>query len=105
MNDIPKQETSNRRFRSVATVLLALFILIPSLYGFGSKLREFVLLTDAGSDGIFAMTPVVNYLLASAGFFFMLLWAMINGMFRDIEQPKNDLLATERLLDQNSTRT
>ena len=41
----------------------------------------------------------MNYLLASAGFFCLLVWAAWNGMFRDIEKPKDEMLANEALLD------
>jgi hypothetical protein len=42
----------------------------------------------------------VNYLLASLGFFCLFLWAILHGMFRDIEQPKTTMLETERMLDE-----
>jgi hypothetical protein len=42
---------------------------------------------------------MMNYLLASLGFFFLLLWAAARGMFRDIERPKYEMLERERLLD------
>jgi nitrogen fixation-related uncharacterized protein len=44
---------------------------------------------------------VVNYLLASLGFFCLLMWAALNGMFRDLEQPKYNMLENERELDRN----
>ena len=83
----------------VITAILAVLILIPSIYGFGSKLIEFVALVSGDVDGIFAISPVANYLFASAGFFFLLLWATVNGMFHDIEAPKYDLLDQEEKLD------
>ena len=43
-------------------------------------------------DGVFAITPIVNYLLASLGFFFLFCWAIRHGMFRDIERPKYTML-------------
>ena len=42
-------------------------------------------------NGAFAITPMVNYLLASLGFLCLLLWATRNGMFRDIESAKERL--------------
>jgi hypothetical protein len=41
----------------------------------------------------------MNYLLASLGFFCLLLWAAANGMWRDVEQAKLDMLEREKLLD------
>ena len=86
-------------WRSRITLLLAVAILIPSLWGFGSKFVEFVQLYRGDVDGAFAVAPVINYLLASAGFFLLLLWATMNGMFHDIERPKYTLLDREELLD------
>ncbi len=91
------------RERSMAwtiTIVFGVIILIPSLLGFVMKFRELVTLTHGPSeDGGFAITPVINYLLASVGFFFLLLWAALNGMFRDLERPKYLMLDNERELD------
>lgn len=85
----------------IITAILAVLIIIPSIYGFGSKLAEFIALVRGDVDGIFAISPVANYLFASTGFFFLLLWATANGMFHDIEAPKFDLLDQEEKLDQH----
>ncbi len=92
------------RWAQRVTIGLALAILIPSLWGFGSKFYEFVHLYRGASDGAFAIAPILNYLLASGGFFLLLLWAARNGMFRDIERPKYELLEREKQLDQPSGR-
>jgi hypothetical protein len=81
------------------TLVLALCILLPSLWGFGSKLAEFVALARGDADGAFAIAPLANYLLASLGFLFLFGWAALNGMFRDIERPKYTMLENERRLD------
>ena len=84
----------------VVTIIFAVLILIPSMLGFVMKFMELVNLTQGDADGGFAITHVVNYLFASAGFFFLLLWAAINGMFNDLEKPKHLMLKNERLLDE-----
>ena len=89
------------------TVALGVLILIPSMAGFVMKFLEFAALAESSSagdggglaDGAFAVTPVINYLLASAGFFFLLLWAALNGMFSDLERPKYFMLKNEQELD------
>ncbi|MFM7131107.1 MAG: hypothetical protein ACKO85_17645 [Isosphaeraceae bacterium] len=53
------------------TVIFAVLILVPCFIGFGNKLREFMLLYSGQVDGLFAISPIVNYLLASTGFFFL----------------------------------
>lgn len=91
--------TQDSRVRSVVTLLLAIAILIPSLWGFGTKFYEFVILARGDVEGVFAVTPVINYLLASLGFLCLFGWAAANGMFHDIEQPKRTMLDNEQRLD------
>jgi len=95
----PRQRSWHRRRWTFLQLALALGILIPALYGFGTKFREFLILYGSGEEGAFTLMPIVNYLLSSLGFFFLFLWAMLHGMFRNIEQPKHDLLANEDRLD------
>ena len=83
----------------IITIVFGVLILIPSMLGFVMKFMELVSLTQGEVDGGSAITPVVNYLLASAGFFFLLLWAAINGMFNDLEKPKYLMLENEERLD------
>ena len=90
---------NSARLRSWITLILAILILIPSLWGFGSKFLEFVHVYRGQADGAFAVAPILNYMLASAGFFLLLLWAAMNGMFHDIERPKYALLEREAELD------
>lgn len=90
----------------IITIVFAVLILIPSMLGFVMKFMELIALTQLSpgeTDGGFAITPVVNYLLASAGFFFLLLWAAINGMFNDLEKPKHLMLENEEKLDAATT--
>ena len=84
------------------TVLMAVLILIPSGYGFVGKFIELVHVYQGNSDGAFAVGPVMNYVLASLGFFCLLLWAACHGMFRDIEGPKHDMLEREQRLDRST---
>jgi hypothetical protein len=87
-----------RRFRLVMLVM-ALAVLLPSLYGFGTKFLEFVALYRGDVEGAFAISPIVNYLLASLGFLCLFGWAVMRGTFRDVEQPKYTLLENEARLD------
>lgn len=92
------------RWRSWITLVLAVLILIPSMYGFTAKLWEFFRVYQGSPDGAFAVAPILNYLLATAGFFMLLLWGIFHGMFHDIERPKKTLLENERMLDQADSR-
>jgi len=94
----PRRGTT-KQSQVVTTIVFALVILIPSFLGFANKFREFLMIYRGEVDGVFAITPIVNYLLASLGFFFLFCWAIGHGMFRDIEQPKYTMLDNERRLD------
>lgn len=95
--DVRRHGMSRRQAR--VTAAMAVLILIPSMYGFLGKFVEFVHIYRGTGGGEFAVAPILNYLLASAGFFCMLLWAAWNGMFRDVEKPKVDFLENEARLD------
>lgn len=94
------QSPPARRLHGWVTLVMAAAILLPSLYGFGSKFVEFLALASGEVDGAFAIAPVVNYLLASLGFLCLFGWAAYNGMFHDIERPKVQMLENERQLDE-----
>jgi len=100
MNPAINQRGTTSRAQVLTTVGFALLILVPSLLGFANKFREFILLYRGDVDGVFAITPIVNYLLASLGFFCLFFWAIYQGMFRDIEAPKFTMLENERKLDE-----
>ena len=100
MNPAINQSGTTSRAQVLTTIGFALLILVPSMLGFANKFREFILLYRGDVDGVFAITPVVNYLLASLGFFCLFFWAIYQGMFRDIEAPKFTMLENERKLDE-----
>jgi hypothetical protein len=81
------------------TWVFAVPVLGFSLLGFGNKFFEFIQTFRDNPDGVFAITPIMNYLLASAGFFCLMIWAGMQGMFKDIEQPKLTMLEIEEELN------
>jgi hypothetical protein len=93
------RDRSYRPWRTWLRGLIAFGLLAPCLWGFGTKFQELVILCRGDVNGAFAISPVVNYLCASAGFFLLLGWGAMNGMFRDIEKPKYLLLEREAELD------
>jgi hypothetical protein len=98
----PPESTTAASWRSWLTIILAVIVLVPSFVGFGTKFWEFLQIYTGQVDGVFAIGPILNYLLASAGFLLLLLWGTLNGMFHDIEQPKFDLLEREEQIDAGS---
>ena len=87
------------RLQNWVVLPLAVVILTFSLFGFADKFVQFVKVARGESDGVFALTPVLNYLLASFGFLFLLGWVAATGMFHDIEGPKRTMLENEQRLD------
>ena len=84
-------------------LILAVVILGFCFFGFGSKFVELVRLVaadgEAAEEGVFAVAPLVNYLLASAGFLCVLGWAAAHGMCHDIEGTKQTMLESDAQLD------
>lgn len=97
--DDTRQIQAPSRAKRVSVLVLAAVILGFSLYGFGDKFVQLVKVVRGDPDGIFALTPIINYLLASFGFLCLLGWGAANGMFRDIEAPKVTMLSNEQQLD------
>jgi hypothetical protein len=90
------------RTQRIIVALMAVAVLVPSLYGFGTKFLEFIALYRGDVDGVFAITPILNYLLASLGFLCLFGWAALGGMFHDVERPKQAMLENEARLERNA---
>jgi hypothetical protein len=100
------ERTKAEKMRDLFVTALAVVIFAFCAYGFGGKLVELIRLVkesdSTASEGVFAVAPLMNYLLASAGFLCLLGWAACHGMFHDIERPKETMLEYDRQLDKNS---
>ena len=99
---ISNDRAPTSRSHRFVMLAMALAVLVPSLYGFGTKFLEFIALYRGDVDGVFAITPILNYLLASLGFLCLFGWAALGGMFRDVERPKQVMLDNEALLERNA---
>ena len=98
-NKMVMQNAPVPRRQSITVLTMAVVILGASMVGFVMKFIEFIRTFQGDVSGIFAITPISNYLLASLGFFCLLLWATMNGMFHDIERPKHHMLEIDQQLD------
>ena len=87
------------RGKRIFLVIFAIAILLPAGYGFIEKLTLFILAVQKDQVAGFVVVPVVNYLIVTAGMVCLLFWAIAHGMFRNIEQPKYDMLQREEDLD------
>jgi hypothetical protein len=87
------------RAKRIALWVIAIAILAPASYGFIEKLALFILAVRQDQVAGSTIIPVTNYLIVTAGMLCLLLWATAHGMFRDVEQPKYDMLEREEELD------
>lgn len=94
----PHPPLTSRRNR-VWFWFFTLLVLIPTVLGFANKFLDLLVILQGDDEGAFALTPVINYLLATAGFLCLLLWTAAQGAFRDINQPSRDMFENERQLD------
>lgn len=84
------------------TYFFAAIVLIPTILGFGNKFLDLVLVMQGDEEGAFAATPIVNYLMATAGFFCLLMWSATRGAFHDLDEPSRVMFENEQRLDQRS---
>lgn len=81
------------------TWLFAAIVLIPTILGFANKFLDLVLVVQGDEDGAFAVTPIVNYLFATAGFLCLLAWTALHGAFQDLDGPSRTMFENEQRLD------
>jgi hypothetical protein len=89
----------SKRQKLLKWLIICLVILGPCLVTFGGKLQMLIAVFRGQAEWAFAVTPVVNYILASTGFLLLFIWAVLNGMFQSLEEPKLMMLSNERMLD------
>jgi hypothetical protein len=94
------------RSKTTLSLVLAVVILVPACVGFVGKFIDFIrTLLRSEADGRFTIIPIMNYLLVTAGFVCLLVWAASRGMFRDIESPKYTMLQREAELEEAEHRS
>jgi len=74
--------------------ILSFFVFAVTVAGCMFCYKLFAFLKTIRKDELagFAFDPIVIYGLVAAGFLFMLGWAFLSGQFRNVEQPKYDML-------------
>lgn len=75
-------------------------VLIPTIAAFGNKFLDLILVVQADEEGAFAVTPIVNYLFATAGFLCLFFWTAMQGAFQDLDAPSRTMFENEQRLDQ-----
>jgi len=84
------------------TWIVGAAVLIPSILGFANKFLDLMIVAQGDEEGAFALTPMINYLLATAGFFCMLMWAVAQGAFYDLNSPSQSMFENELELERRS---
>lgn len=74
--------------------ILTFFAIAVTIAGCMFCYKLFAFLTTIRKDELagFAFDPIIIYGVVAAGFLFMLAWAFFSGQFRNVEQPKHDML-------------
>jgi hypothetical protein len=78
------------------TWVISAMVLIPTILGFGNKFLDLVLVVQGDEEGAFAVTPIVNYLFATAGFLCLLIWTAMQGTFKDLDAPSRKMFEDEQ---------
>lgn len=81
------------------TWVFSAIVLVPTILGFANKFLDLVLVVQGDEEGAFAVTPIVNYLFATAGFLCLLVWTAMHGAFQDLDGPSRTMFENEQRLD------
>ena len=76
--------------------VVSALVLIPTILGFGNKFLDLILVVQGDEEGAFAVTPIVNYLFATAGFLCLLIWTAAQGSFQDLDAPSRKMFEDEQ---------
>ncbi|MFQ5462463.1 MAG: hypothetical protein ACE5E5_07530 [Phycisphaerae bacterium] len=92
------------RAKKIFLWIVAIGIAVPGGYGFIEKFIQFVRVLLADKEGGFTIIPIANYLTVAAGMTCLLVWAILHGMFRDIERPKHLMLEREARIEEQDRK-
>lgn len=97
MESIEKWIADN--IRTIAIVGFAAAVLVFAGLGFVYKMTEFSATIIRDDIEGFGATAIAVYLTGVVPLFFLTLWAIITGRFRDIERPKYRVIELHEQLD------
>lgn len=80
--------------------VMGLIFVVPAGVAFVNKFIHFCRTLHTDEMGKSALVPMLNYLAVAAGFSCLFIWALLRGMFRDVEAPKYTMLENEAKLDE-----
>lgn len=88
-----------RRARTWAVVGFALAVVLFAGVGFVYKMTEFTMTIIHSEVEGFGVAAIAIYLIGLLPIFFLTLWAILTGRFRDIERPKFRMLELDREIE------
>lgn len=91
----PSEQPPRARSRSTFGPLHVFFVTAVTVAGCLFTYKLFAFLKTIRRDELagFAFDPIMIYGFVAMGFLFLLGWAYLTGQFRNVEQPKHDMLA------------
>lgn len=96
-----KTQTHNGKTLSVVVVALSV---IAAGVTFMFKLYEFVAASTTGIVPGIVTATVLPYFFISGGFLLLAGWAWAGGHYKNIEQPKRDMLIQEEIYEEQERR-
>ncbi len=103
-NHAPSEGRGQTRGKAITVAVIAILIVVPAALAFINKLLTFAGTVGTDELGGAALVPMLNYLVVAAGFICLMIWAVMSGMFHDVEGPKYRMLETEEKLDRAAGR-
>ena len=85
--------------RTITIVAFAVGVLVVAGFGFAYKMAEFAVTIAHDDVEGFGAVAVSVYLIGVLPLLFLLLWAVVSGQFRDLEQQKYRIFELEREIE------
>ena len=89
-----EQYPISRRSKNLLWISMIVGIIGAGI-AFTFKIAEFIHTLGADEVRGFAEVPVITYFFVAGGWLSVLIWCFKTGKFRNLEQPKFDMLAQE----------
>ena len=96
-------QLQNRNGKALSVLVVALSVVAAGVT-FLFKLYEFVAVSTTGIVPGIVTATVLPYFSVSGGFLLLAGWAWAGGHYKNIEQPKRDMLKQEEIYEEQERR-
>ncbi|MEZ4713074.1 MAG: hypothetical protein R3A44_38145 [Caldilineaceae bacterium] len=96
-------QLQNRNGKALSVLVVALSVVAAGVT-FLFKLYEFVAASTTGIVPGIVTATVLPYFFVSGGFLLLAGWAWAGGHYKNIEQPKRDMLKQEEIYEEQERR-